>query len=337
MLPTFLPRSSITGIGSLPLTDVQVALRLVAQLCPEVPFWPQLPQLSKHEYMIEQTLGPRSNLLVPRSAEYGYRVRSGLLQPFLQELHTCSASLDERYAAGFFAFEQAVAAGLFPRARALKCQLVGPITLASMLFNEECVFLLDQEHQAAVSDYVTRLALWQAQRLQQASLPVICFLDEPCLALLNHAPFQAVAEQAVRALHDVVISLQAAGVLVGIHCCAGLTSFRTMCQAAPDIISFDAYQDLETFCTDQDARAFLDAGGLVAFGLVPTSSNLSSLDPALLFTRWLLACKDIGDLSQLASHSMITATCGPGLLSPAQAVSSFRFAQRVADLVQKIT
>lgn len=336
MSPGFLPYSSVTGIGSLPLTDIQAAIHLIAQLCPEVPFWPQLPQLSKHEYMIDQTLGPRADFLVPRAAEYGYRVRPGLLLSFLQELHTCTANLDERYATGFFAFEQAVAAGLFPRALALKGQLVGPITLASMLFNEERPFLLDQECLAAVSHYVTRLALWQAQRLRQAGLPVICFLDEPCLALLNHAPFQAIAEQAVQALHDVVTALQAAGVLIGVHCCAGLISFRTMCQAAPDIISFDSYQDLETFCADQDARRFVNAGGLVAFGLIPTSSNLSSLDPALLFTRWLLACKDIGDLSQLAAHTMITATCGLGLLNPMQAASSFRFAQRVADLVQKV-
>ncbi len=336
MSPAFLPHSSITGIGSLPLTDVQTALRLVAQLCPEVPFWPQLPRLSEREYMIEQMLGSRIDFLTPRLAEYGYRVQPGLLQSFLQELQTGIASLDERYASGFFAFEQAVTAGLFPRARALKGQLIGPITLACMLFNEERVFLLDQEHLAAVSHYVTCFALWQAQHLQQAGLPVICFLDEPCLALLNHVPFQAVTEQAAQALHSVVTALQAAGMLVGIHCCAGLTSFRTMCQAAPDIVSFDAYQDLETFCTDQDARKFLNAGGLVAFGLIPTSSNLSSLDPVLLFTRWLLACKDMGDLSQLASHTMITATCGLGLLNPSHVESSFRLTQQIADLIQRI-
>lgn len=333
----FLPHGSITGIGSLPLTDVQAAIRLVAQLCPEVPFWPQLPRRSEYEYMIEQTLGPRTDFLVPRFAEYGYRVQPDLLQTFLQELHTCIASLDEHHAAGFFAFEQAIVDGLFSRARALKCQLVGPMTLACMLFNEERAFLLDQECLTAVCHYVTHLALWQARRLQQAKLPVICFLDEPCLALLNHAPFQSVAEQAEQALHDVVTSLQAENVLVGIHCCAGLTSFRTICQAASDIISFDAYQDLETFCTDQDARRFVNAGGLVAFGLVPTSDNLSSHDPALLFARWLLACKDVADLSQLASHTMITATCGLGLLSLAQAESSFRTAQHIADLIQKIT
>ena len=336
MSSTFLPYGSITGIGSLPLRDVQAALHVIAQLCPEVPFWPQLPQRSKHEYMIEQTLGPRANFLVPRSVEYGYRVRPGLLSPFLRELQTCIASLDERYAAGFFAFEQAIATELFPRARALKGQLVGPITLSCMLFNEERTFLLSQECLDAVSHYVTRLALWQAQRLQQAGLPVICFLDEPCLALLDSAPFQSAAEQAMQALHDVVTALQAAGTLVGIHCCAGLNSFRIMCQVAPDIISFDAYEDLEAFCTDQHAREFLNAGGLAAFGLVPTSSNLSSLDPSLLFARWLLACKDVSDLSQLASHTIITATCGLGLLNPSYVESSFQCAQQIADLIQRI-
>lgn len=335
MSPLFLPNASVTGIGSLPLTDVQVAIRLVAQLCPEVPFWPQLPRLSEHEYMITQTLGPRTDFLT--AAGYGYRVKPGQLNALLQELHTCIARLDERYAAGFFAFEQAVAAGLFKGARAVKGQLVGPITLACTLFVEERALLLKQEHLAALGNYVARLALWQARRLQLANLPVICFLDEPCLALLNHVPFQSMAEYAVQVLHDVVTSLQGAGVIVGIHCCAGLTSFDIIGRAAPDIISFDAYQDLELFCADQDAQAFLKAGGLVAFGLVPTSHNLSSPDPSLLFARWLLACKDVIDLSLLASHTMITATCGLGLLSPSQTESSFRSAQHIADLIQKIT
>jgi hypothetical protein len=78
---------SVTGIGSLPLTDPQAAIRLVAQACPEVPFWPQLPRRSSRERMIEQALGPRSAFFVPRKTGYGYRLKPGLLQVFLHGLH----------------------------------------------------------------------------------------------------------------------------------------------------------------------------------------------------------------------------------------------------------
>jgi hypothetical protein len=145
-----------------------------------------------------------------------------------------------------------------------------------------------------------------------------------------------VAEQAIQALRHIVATLQAADVLVGIHCCAGQPPFRVMCQAAPDILSFDALQDLETFCGDGYARRFIHDGGLVAFGLVPTISDLSELDSATLFTRWLLACKDTSDIRQLASRTLITATCGLGLLNLSQAASTFGHVQHIAMLIKKV-
>jgi hypothetical protein len=83
-LPDFLPMGAATGIGSLPHTDPQTALRLIAQMCPEVPFWPQLPRLSVHEQMIEQALGARWTFFEPREIGYGYRLKPGQVQTCLQ-------------------------------------------------------------------------------------------------------------------------------------------------------------------------------------------------------------------------------------------------------------
>ena len=334
--PDFLPMGAVTGMGSLPYTDPQAALRLIAQMCPEVPFWPQLLRLSVHEQMIEQALGACWICLVPHEIGYGYRLKPGQVQVCLDELSKGTAVLDEHAATGFFAFEQAVKAGVFKRARALKGQVVGPMTLACHLFNGEEAFVFNGQALTTVSQYLARLALWQMQRLQQWNIPVICFLDEPCLALLARDPFQHVAGQVMQALRDVVATLQAAGVLVGIHCCAGQPPFQIMCQAAPDILSFDAYQDLETFCADASVRRFVHDGGLIACGLIPTFSDLSDLDSTTLFTRWLLACKDISDMRQLASRTLITATCGLGLLSLPQAKSTFAHTQRIATLIKKV-
>ncbi|MBV9229229.1 MAG: hypothetical protein JOZ18_07940, partial [Chloroflexi bacterium] len=268
----FLPQGAVTGIGSLPLTNAQTAVTFVAQMCPEVPFWPQLPRRSVDEQMIEQALGAKREFFVRRKGTYGYQVKPGLLRTCLEAFSTGTAQLHEQCASGFVAFEQACASHTFTQAQALKGQLIGPITLACSLFSEERAFLFDQDCLEAVSRWVTRLALWQAHRLQQWKLPVICFLDEPCLALLTREPFQQRAGFAILALQTVITTLQAAGILVGLHCCADQTSFSIMCQAAPDILSFDAYQNLELFERDQDARAFLKGGGLVAFGLIPTIS-----------------------------------------------------------------
>jgi hypothetical protein len=206
------------------------------------------------------------------------------------------------------------------------------MTLACHLFDGEQAFVFNDHSLMVVSQYLARLALWQMQRLRQWKIPVICFLDEPCLTLLA----LHIARQVMQALCHVVATLQAAGVLVGIHCCAGQPPFQIMCQAAPDILSFDAYQDLEACCADSSVRRFIHNGGLAAYGLVPTVSDLSDLDATTLFTHWLLACKESGDIRQIASRTLITATCGLGLLSLLQATSTFAHAQHIATLIKKV-
>jgi hypothetical protein len=333
---TFLPQGCITGLGSLPLTSPQAAVAFVEQMCPEIPFWPQLPRRTTQEQMIEQALGSKQAFFVRQPSGPGYRVKPGLLQACLDEFSIGAASLDAQTASGFFAFEQAATAGIFRQARAFKGQQIGPITLACCLFDKDQAFLFTENCLQAVSQRLVRLALWQMERLQQCGRPVICFLDEPCLALLSHEPYQRVASLAIQALRTVIAALQAAGVLVGLHCCANLDSFQIMCQVAPDIISFDAYENLERFGKDPSALRFLAQGGLAAFGLVPTVSDWASIDVTDIFTRWLLTYQESSDIRQLVSQTMITATCGLGLLEPAQVAPLFQLTQQLSTRMQKI-
>jgi hypothetical protein len=41
--PRFLPPGTVTDIGSLPFRDPPTAVQCVAQTCPCIPFWPELP------------------------------------------------------------------------------------------------------------------------------------------------------------------------------------------------------------------------------------------------------------------------------------------------------
>ena len=41
----------VTGIGSFPFTDVDKALDIIFEKCPEIPFWPQLPKRAPYENM----------------------------------------------------------------------------------------------------------------------------------------------------------------------------------------------------------------------------------------------------------------------------------------------
>jgi hypothetical protein len=59
----FEPWGATTDIGSLPHTDVDEALDLVAATCPEVPYWPQLPRTGRRERPLVQALGSAAALV----------------------------------------------------------------------------------------------------------------------------------------------------------------------------------------------------------------------------------------------------------------------------------
>ncbi len=329
----FLPQGRVTGIGSLPGTDPRAAVRFVAEASPAVPFWPQLPQRCERERVIEQGLVGIEDLLERRWAAYGYEVKSGRLGELEARLQTGDPRLDEDHAAGFFAFEKALAVGDFRRAVAVKGQVEGPITLAFYLLDRGRPLVHDVGFLDACARHVANLALWQIERLRPAGLPVLLFLDEPALCLAKAA---GVAENHFASLlRDLLTTLRGAGAVAGLHCCAGV-SFPLMLQANPDILSFDAHAGLERFCANRSARAFMRDGGQVAFGLVPTWSRLDGLTAESLFFRWLHAARETGDLRQLARHSLVTATCGLGLLDHTAARAAFDIARRIACLLERI-
>lgn len=331
---TFAPAGAVTGIGSLPLTSMAEAIRTVVSCSPQVPFWPQLPRLSEREAAVGQGLGILGDLIEARGEGYGYRVKEDRIDSVVEALHRSSGELAPANAAGFGEFETALSSGLFSTARAVKGQIEGPVTLSAYLFRRDRPFLSDPALFAAVAFHVSQVICWQIDRLKFAGLPVMLFIDEPALCL--EAPANAVSEE--RRLSALAVTLEGArtrGAIAGLHCCAA-RPFGRMCRAKPDILSFDAHEGLELFFADEDARGFVKQGGAVAYGLIPTWSNLDGVNPAGIFSRWLKAATLAGDPQELARRAMITATCGLGLLEPSSIAPSFSAAHAVGELIQTL-
>jgi hypothetical protein len=266
---------------------------------------------------------------------YGYEIKAGGLDPVLERLQRSSGELTPANAAGFHAFEEALAAGLFPSAVAVMGQIEGPITLSAYLFYNGRPFLSDPALFAAVAFHVSQIICWQIERLKSFGLPVLLFVDEPALCLGIPAGNAVTEEQRLSALAVTLNDARVRGAIAGLHCCAA-QPFGRMCRAQPDILSFDAHEGLESFFADADARAFLRQGGAVAYGLVPTWASLETLEAERIFMRWLKAASLAGDPKELAQRAMITATCGLGLLDPSAVAESFGLAQGVSKLVRAL-
>jgi hypothetical protein len=330
----FTPAGAVTGIGSLPLTSVSAAIEAVAQFSPEVPFWPQLPQRSDSEKAISQGLGCIADLIEPRREGYGFAVKAGQIDRVLEELHGSTGALREVSAAGFNAFEKALSSNIFTSAAAGKGQIEGPITLSAYLFHRDKPFLSDSTLFAAIAFHVSQMLSWQSERLQLAGLPVLLFVDEPALCL-EALPDIVSEDERLNALAATLDVARTRGAYAGLHCCAA-GPFERMFRARPDILSFDADEGLDQFFADWHAADFVQQGGIVAYGLVPTRPGLNAADSASIFLRWLKAASLAGDPQKFAQRAMITATCGLGLLDESSIEDSFRVAHSVSKLVKTL-
>ena len=331
----FVAAGAVTGIGSLPFTSSVSAIRSVAEFSPEIPFWPQLPQRSERESIVGQGLGIVGHLIEPRHDGYGYQVKEGQLDSLLEILHRSDGELSPSNAAGFGAFEEALSAGQFTSAVALKGQIEGPITLAAFLFHKSKPFLADPALFGAIAFHISQILNWQIDRLKVAGLPVLMFVDEPALCL-EASLANAVSE--VQRLNALAVTLDGArirGAYAGLHCCAA-RPFERMCRVQPDIISFDAHEGLDLFFADWHALDFMQQGGTVAYGVVPTRAGVNAADSATLFLRWLKAASSAGDPQKFAQRAMITATCGLGLLDPSAVGESFEVAHSVGKLIRSL-
>ena len=331
----FVAAGAVTGIGSLPLKLVTSAIKAVAEFSPEVPFWPQLPQLSERESIVGQGLGILEKLIEPRNEGYGYQVRQGQLNAVVEVLHRSRGKLTPGYAAGFGAFEEALSSGLFSSAVAVKGQIEGPITLSAYLFHKGRPFLSDSALFAAVVFHVSQIVGWQIDRLKLAGLPVLLFVDEPALCLDSPTANVVSEEQRLNALAATLEDARARGAYAGLHCCAA-RPFERMCRAQPDILSFDAHEGLDLFFTDWHALDFMRQGGTVAYGMVPTRPGVNAVDSASIFVRWLKAASLAGDPQKFAQRAMITATCGLGLLDTSAVAESFEVAHSVGKLIRSL-
>ena len=319
---------SVTGVGSLPFIDADEAVEFVAEYSPALPFWPQLPLRAAGEGVIPQGMGSLIEFLEPAHRPYCWAVRSGAAAALAAALEGGDAGLNPKTAAGFFALERAIEAGRFPEARAVKAQLEGPATLAHCLFLDGVALAQVPGWLDRLARFLERQAAWQVRRLAKFGLRIVFVLDEPAVSCFDGNG--RAAATAAAALGRVLGAARREGAVAGIHCCAPLPSaaFRGL---GLDLLSFDANLPTDDEFLDL-ARAILDRGGYLAFGLAPTGSSSATVES--MEARWLALAFSLGDLTTVAAQSLVTATCGLGLSTLAETAASFTLAQGMGAAIR---
>lgn len=331
--PHFLP----TGIGSLPHTVSDETVNFILSYFPEVPYWPQLPMRSATEGFLNQFIAPLVELGIVEIKEGKYFFNTeqeewGAKLGRFYELYI-AASEGDGEALEFFKFPEDSASGFYALlkhlesngtgdAKFLKGQISGPLSVG--------LALPDQDRRASYYNLQARdvliktLALQglnQAKSLARFGLPVIVFVDDPGLYASGNTAFITLKkEEIVAELNSIYGAIRSAGAITGTHSCAGM-DWSILFDSEVDIVSFDAFEYFPTVTAYMDElKVFLNRGGILAWGIVPTSEDkiaaqtVETLDAKLEENISYLVNKGI-DRRVLLEQSMITPSCGTGTLS----------------------
>lgn len=339
-------------IGSLPVTDHDEALELVLRYTPEIPGWAQLPRHGI-EKMIPQFMPGLPGAVMDADSAYVDTSAAAFdeeMLAFYQEyvdVTEGSLAVDEsrfrlttETAPGFFALAAYLESAAVPPA-AVKGQVTGPVTFCTGLKDQEGrAILFDDQLKDAAVKLLALKAAWQVRKLAAEGRDVIVFIDEPALAGFGSSELISVSREDVAGcLAEVIDAVHDAGGLAGIHVCAN-TDWSLILESALDIVNFDAYAYFDRFILyDDNLRAYLDSGRLLAWGLVPTlnAEDIEREDAFSLKDKWDRQVKALAQLGiaedTVVTRSLITPSCGMGALSRDQALKVLDMTRALADMV----
>ncbi len=341
MLP-FAPNALPTGIGSLPHTEPQQALDLILRNLPEVPFWPQLARRNFRENMYAQFSEDLVSVKLDLAHEWMGAVIDDNLLPQIEAFYARYLADDPElfavspeYASGLYAFREQ--ADKLRRARLIKGHVTGPISFGLKVTDQNLrPMLYDDSLRDVLVKHIARKAQWQEQFLADLG-PTLIFVDEPSLSMIGASVVALNREQVVRDLEEVFSSLQG---LKGTHCC-GNTDWSLLLSTSVDVVSFDAYNYAENLALfADDVKRFLDRGGVLAWGIVPTveeqimNENSRHMAQRLDEAIGLLVKKGIQ--RELVYHqALITPSCGLGTVSVSAAERAIALTRETSLVVRE--
>ncbi|HZD44320.1 MAG TPA: hypothetical protein VE134_09725, partial [Methanomicrobiales archaeon] len=269
------PNSLATGIGALPHTDPDAACDAVLSIFPRFPYVPTLP-----------ARGPLEGIVLMDSAQLPGRVlqegrisvdttldhseeMEKVFQDFIEGNYADYPTAPE-YNSGFHAMIKKDLSQM----EVLKCQVTGPVTFGMQVVDsEKRPLFYDSLWADLLGKLIALRARWYEAEMKQKTgvRQTLVILNEPYLAALGSSVVP-IDSGAVESAFADAASLLTVG--LGVHCCSN-TDWGFLMSLSPSMISFDAYTTAREFLLYADAlAAYLEGGGVVAWGIVPAEFEL---------------------------------------------------------------
>jgi methionine synthase II (cobalamin-independent) len=329
-----------TGIGSFPHKDEKEVFRLIFENFSDIPFWPQLPKRSFLEGMVVQySEGFPSFRLNEREQKAWVDTSEGFdkeIERFYQSLENRELEpfrISEDFAKGLRMIEDLSSEEHRKEIKYIKGQITGPITFGlSLTDQEKKPIFYDPTLKDILIKHLSSKARWMERKFNDLfpETPTMISFDEPSLSSFGSAFSSLNREDVIHSLNECFDAVKG---LRGIHCC-GNTDWGVLLTTNLNFLSFDAYSYLETLSLyPKELKAFLERGGILAWGIVPTSEAILKEDVQSLVKRFKEGVKTLakkGIDPNLLQRAILTPSCGTASLSTP-------LAERVCQLTSEVS
>ncbi len=295
----------------MPHTDVQQALDAAMSL--DIPFWPQLPNLNYYEDMYVQAAEHFPGIIL----DVEQKTLRFSIDAFIEEFEETMAHFDDPayfdvsadYSVVYHRF---LDLDLADRP-AIRGQLEGPVSFGfNILDQDDRPILFDDTVRPFMFEFMAKRINAQLNRLKTINPNPFMFIDEPGLQFIFSA-MSGYGEQKAKTDLDEFLSMIESP--KGIHLC-GNPDWDFLMGLDMDVLSFDIYTNAQIFAAcAKSIQSFLDRGGILAWGIVPTGfetfekENLNFLSFKLEAIWQALGKKGI-ELDQILENSLLSpATC----------------------------
>jgi hypothetical protein len=300
-----------TAMAVMPHQDPEKAIEIASRL--DIPFWPQLPRLNYYEDMYVQASEHFPGILLNMSE----KTLRFSIDKFIDEFEETLSNFENpayfdispTYSVVYHQFLKLDHAGR----PAIRGQLEGPISFGfNVLDQDNRPILFNDSVRPFMFEFMAKRINVQLSRLKQLNPNAFMFIDEPGLQFL----FSAMSGYNDMSAHkDVADFLDMIDRPRGIHLC-GNPDWDFLLNLDMDVLSMDIYTNAEVFSSYAGSiKRFLDRGGIIVWGIVPTNyepfekENIDLLEHRLKAVWDFLQEKGI-DRDFLLSRSLLSpATC----------------------------
>ncbi len=296
-----------TAMGIMPHKDIDRAIELALGL--DVPFWPQLPNVSYYEDMYAQASEHFPGIRIHEDLGTISFDTTMFQEELMEYAMICDQdetfALSPEYSITFHKFLSR-SLGSYTSVRG---QIIGPVSFGFRVVDENRrPIIYNDEVRPVMFEFLQKKANRQYHEMVATNPNAFVWLDEPGLGWIFNAMSGYLDGNAKEDYRQFFAGMEG---LKALHLCADI-NLPYLLDVGADVVSFDSYQvgDIPGEYAAAVGR-FIKRGGIISWGLVPTDSiNQSRETPESLTKRIDDTMQKVArqsglDVVEIANNSLI--------------------------------